>query len=220
MNKTPFQGSGLVKAFHKVLRLGRDLHLLQRGVTGVETAVVITSLVGASSFLGYSLVNAGDNSSERVQEAVTAGIDQVNTHLKVSGSVLALSDDNNQLSSIVLTVTNYSAAGKSIDMTPNNGTDNNTTIISMVGSGFYLKDVNWTCNPVGKHNGNRILESDEQFMIKIDLTNLGGFGVTQSADPCLARYDTFTVQITPAQGSTLSVKRTLPAAIYKVNDLG
>jgi archaellin len=68
---------------------------------------------------------------------------------------------------------------------------------------------NWTATLVGAERGvATMLDTDEQMIIDVTLpTNT------------LAGYDSFTLQIVPPQGAAITIARTLPGAIGKVNDL-
>jgi archaellin len=52
-------------------------------------------------------------------------------------------------------------------------------------------------------------------VIEINLTDLGGSFV----DPGFANYDTFTIQVKPALGFSLTIERTMGATISPVLDL-
>jgi flagellin FlaB len=183
-------------------------------MTGLETAIILIAFVTVAAVFGYAILSAGLFSAERGKEAIYAGLDQARSNMDTVGSVIAISTDNATLSSIKFAVKN-SIAGKPIDMTPQDGGNANKTIISLGGSAFYDNDVKWTCTPVGTSNGNYILESGEQFVVEIDLTDLGG----TFTDPGLAKYDTFTIQVKPALGSSLTIERTMGARISPVIDL-
>ncbi|MBN1376352.1 MAG: flagellin, partial [Dehalococcoidia bacterium] len=59
-------------------------------------------------------------------------------------------------------------------------------------------------------------EPGEQFEITIDLTDLGT-GMTLSDN--LTANEVFSLQLKPALGSTVTIQRTLPAALDTIMDL-
>lgn len=199
---------------NRFLKSLRHLHRHERGMTGLETAIILIAFVTVAAVFGYAILSAGLFSAERGKEAIYAGLDQARSNMDTVGSVIALSSDNSTISAVRIAVKN-SIAGKPIDMTPQDGSNANKTIISLASANFYYNDVKWTCTPVGTSNGNYILESGEQFEIALDTTDLGG----TFTDPGLAKYDTFTIQVKPALGSSLTIERTLPARISPVIDL-
>jgi flagellin FlaB len=186
----------------------------ERGMTGLETAIILIAFVTVAAVFGYAVLSAGLFSAERGKETIYAGLDQARSNMETVGSVIATSTDNTTVATLQFAVKN-SIAGKAIDLTPQDGTNANKTVISISGQDFYDNDVKWTATPVGTTNGNFILEGGEQFVIEIDLTDLGG----TFTDPGLAKYETFTVQVKPALGSSLTIERTLPSRILPVIDL-
>jgi flagellin FlaB len=190
------------------------LHGRERGITGLETAIILVAFATVAAVFSYAVLSAGLFSAERGKGTIHAGLDQARSNLDVVGSVIAFSADHSALSSIRFAV-KTTITGKPVDMTPNNGDNSNQTVISLGGSDFHDKNVKWTCTPVGTDNGNYLLEPGEQFVIEIDLTDLGGSYV----DPGLGRYDTFAIEVRPALGSALTVERTMGATISPVADL-
>lgn len=68
-------------------RLGRD----QRGITGVETAIVLIAFVVVASVFAYTVLSAGIFSSEKSKEAIYAGLEQARGTMELVGSVKATS---------------------------------------------------------------------------------------------------------------------------------
>ncbi len=68
-------------------RLGRD----QRGITGVETAIVLIAFVVVASVFAYTVLSAGVFSSEKSKEAIYAGLEQARGTMELVGSVKATS---------------------------------------------------------------------------------------------------------------------------------
>jgi flagellin FlaB len=192
----------------------RKISRHEKGMTGLETAIILIAFVTVAAVFGYAVLSAGLFSAERGKETIYAGLDQARSNMEAVGSVVATSTDNTSIATLKFSVKN-SIAGKPIDMTPQDGTNGNKTVISIGGDTFYYNDIKWTCTPVGTTNGNYILETGEQFEIAMDLTDLGG----TYADPALIKYQVFTVQVKPAVGSSMTIERTLPSRIVPVLDL-
>jgi flagellin FlaB len=195
-----------------IMKSIRRINKGERGMTGLETAIILIAFVTVAAVFGYAVLSAGLFSAERGKETIYAGLDQARSNMETVGSVICTSTDNATIATVKFAVKN-SIAGKPIDLTPQDGTNANKTIISLGGSDFYYNDIEWTCTPVGTSNGNYILEVGEQFEIEIDLTDMG------FTDPALAKYETFNIQVKPALGSSLTIERTLPAGIVPVIDL-
>jgi archaeal flagellin FlaB len=147
----------------RAMRYLRKGHKDQRGMTGLETAIILIAFVTVAAVFGYAILSAGLFSSERAKETVYAGLDQAKSNLEVSSSVIAVNDtsiDNETVDSITFCVKN-SIAGKPIDLTPNYGaTENqNKTVISLRTATKYFENVKWSVTPVGTTNGDNILSN-------------------------------------------------------------
>ena len=68
-------------------RLGRD----QRGITGLETAIILIAFVVVASVFAYTVLSAGVFSSEKGKEAIHAGLAQARGSMELVGSVKATS---------------------------------------------------------------------------------------------------------------------------------
>ncbi len=201
----------------KLIKAISKLHRGERGMTGLETAIILIAFVTVAAVFGYAVLSAGLFSAERGKEVIFAGVEQAKTNLEVSGSVIGYAD-NSTLTSLIVTVKN-AVAGNPIDMTPNWG-DNlgqNKTVISLKTASEYLPNIAWDVTPVGAADDDYLLEVGEQFQIEIDLTDLDGEG-TGLTTP-LGPNDKFSLQIKPALGSTIIVQRTLPPELDPVMDL-
>ena len=64
-------------------RLRRD----QRGVTGLETAIILIAFVVVASVFAYTVLSAGIFSAEKGKEAIHSGLEQARSSMDVQGSV-------------------------------------------------------------------------------------------------------------------------------------
>jgi archaeal flagellin FlaB len=195
----------------------RNLHRGQRGMTGLETAIILIAFVTVAAVFGYAVLSAGLFSAERGKETIYAGLSEAKSNMEVSGSVMATSNDSASVRKVLFSVKN-AIAGAPIDMTPCNGTSSaaNKCVISLTTGSDYLSNIKWTKQAVGTNNNNNLLEQGEQFEITVDLMDLGD---NISLSDNLTASDTFTLQVKPAIGASISIKRTLPAAIGPIMDL-
>jgi flagellin-like protein len=79
-----------------IKRLSRS----QRGITGLETAIILTAFVVVASVFAYSVLSAGLFSSEKGKEAVHAGLQQARSSMEVVGNVKATSIANTELADL------------------------------------------------------------------------------------------------------------------------
>ncbi|MBN1367426.1 MAG: hypothetical protein JW967_05835, partial [Dehalococcoidales bacterium] len=61
---------------NKIIRYFKGLRRNQKGITGLETAIILIAFVTVASVLAYSVLSAGIFSSEKGKAAVYQGLDQ------------------------------------------------------------------------------------------------------------------------------------------------
>ena len=192
-------------------RLYKSLRRDERGITGLETAIILIAFVVVASVFAYTVLSAGIFSSQKGQEAIHAGLEEARASMEIKGSVFA--DGNatsEEATAVVFTLTN-ALKGQKIDLTPNpTGNETHVTIISYTDANQHVEDITWDVGFIGMDNGDVLLEMDEQAVITVDLTGL-------TTPP--GAYDTFTISVKPATGAVLVIERTLPARIDAVMDL-
>jgi flagellin FlaB len=186
----------------------KGLHRGQKGITGLETAIILIAFVTVASVLAYSVLSAGIFSSEKGKAAVYKGLDQASASMELRGNVLALSANGTLVDTCQFTLASV-LQDDAVDMTapPDNGVVINYTD----SNGMNVSDVqDWTATLVGAERGvATMLDADEQMLI----------AVTLPATNTLAGYDSFTLQVIPPKGAAITITRTLPGAIAEIMDL-
>ena len=180
-----------------------NLHRGQRGISGLETAIILIAFVTVASVLAYSVLSAGIFSAERGKETVYKGLEQAQSTLEVKGSVLGLSIDNSTISSVQFTMT----------LTiPDQKVDKNALVFNYFDQNTHTEGLTPTSFALSTGSTERgatdFIEADEQFLCLIPLTSVN----------CSA-YELFTVQIIPPTGASLTVRRTVPGDLLPVMDL-
>ena len=193
----------------------------QRGVTGLETAIILIAFVVVASVFAYTVLSAGIFSAEKGKEAVHSGLESARSSMEIVGPVVA--KDNNadgDVDEIIFIVAN-SLKGEPINLATTTDADDDgllsdettkshTTVLSYIDKVQEVTDITWTTNELGQGDGDTLLESGEKFEITVNVANL----TTR-----LNANDTFTLEMKPAKGSSLVIERTTPAVIDKVVDL-
>jgi flagellin FlaB len=191
---------------NKFSRFFKGLHGNQKGITGLETAIILIAFVTVASVLAYSVLSAGIFSSEKGKEAVYQGLDQASASMEPRGSVLAKSTLG-VVDHVTFTLASV-LQDESVDFT---APANNSVVINYVDStGLTAQDIQtWTATLVGAERGvATMLDASEQMLIDVTLPA-----------NTLAGYDEFTIQIIPPKGAAITIQRTLPGAIADVMDL-
>ena len=185
----------------------KTFHRGQKGITGLETAIILIAFVTVASVLAYSVLSAGIFSSERGKETVYAGLEQAQSSMQVRGSVYAMSTDNTNVATIEFTLASV-LGDEAVDMTDTTGENN--VVINYSDQSISEQDITWTKTLLGTERGGAdMLDPGEAMLIT----------VTVPATATLDAYDTFTLQIIPTKGAAITIQRSLPASILPVVDL-
>ena len=184
---------------NKFMKAMRNLHKEEKGMTGLETAIILIAFVTVAAVFSYAVLSAGLFSAERGKETIYVGLQQAKSNLELSGSVYGMSSDNITVEYIRITVRN-AIAGTPIDMSPCTGTTGSTNkcVISFSTAADYLNNVKWSKIAVGAADQDNLLETGEQFEITIDTADLGD-GLALST-PIIAN-SVINVQLKPSLGS-------------------
>ena len=189
----------------------KGLHRGQKGITGLETAIILIAFVTVASVLAYSVLSAGIFSSEKGKAAVYKGLDQASASMEIRGSVLGTVAAG-KLSHVQFNVASV-LQDDAVDMTPPGGADPyaNSVVINYTDSpGLAVNDVKtWTATIKGQERGvATMLEANEQMLVDVTVpTNT------------LAAYGTFTLQVIPPKGAAITISRTLPGSLTGIMDL-
>jgi archaeal flagellin FlaB len=180
--------------FSKLMKAMNNLQRGQKGITGLETAIILIAFVTVASVLGYAVLSAGIFSAEKGKAAVYQGLSQAQASMQVKGSVYATTVGG------VVTTVDFTLGSvlndESVDM---NVAPDNTLVINYTDStGLKDEDLVWTATPVGAADADAMLEPNEQMQISVTLPV-----------NTMAVYDSFTLQIIPAKGSAITLERSL-----------
>ena len=183
------------------------MHKDQRGITGLETAIILIAFVVVAAVFAYTVLSAGIFTTQKAQESVYTGLEEVEATLQIKGSVIATATTtgaNGTVDDITFTVEG-AMEGLAIDFTE--PTDN-VVVISYLDSTQVARDLDWSVAKVGSTDDDDLLEGDEKFEITVDLSALS-----------LGPDTTFSVEVKPPTGAVLVIERTTPAWIDAVMDL-
>ena len=153
----------------------------QKGITGLETAIILIAFVVVASVFAFTVLSTGIFSSERSKETVYSGLEEARSSLEPRGSLTAYSglvSTTETVFKVVFLVSN-AVEGDPIDLTPpyttdDTGTDPDVsagaeylTVISYTDQNQYLNDVPWSIAWPGYDNSDNILEVNEKAEITV-----------------------------------------------------
>ena len=174
---------------------GRDSRRRQRGITGLETAIVLIAFVVVASVFAFTILSAGVYSSEANKSTINAGLKETRTMLRAKGSAFAYSGKVGSTETVykVSFIVSNSLAGEPVDLTPpytvnGSGTDPDVdstatvaTIISYSDETQRLMSVPWSVEFIGDNNGDNLLEEGEKAEVTVWLLDRAtGTAVTAS----------------------------------------
>jgi flagellin FlaB len=182
----------------------------EKGITGLETAIILIAFVVVASVFAYTVLSAGIFSSQKAQEAVYTGLQSARSTLELKGDVVAHSNGN-EVTELMICVAS-ALNGMPIDMTEpvdnGNGTaagnSTNVVVVSYASKNVRTDDLYWTAAQLGKGNDDDMLDPGETFEMTIYLTGAG---------ETVGTYQTVDIEIKPPVGSVLVIERTTPAAL-------
>ena len=187
----------------RIIDLARKLRE-ERGITGLETAIVLIAFVVVAAVFAFVVLSTGLFSSERGKETVYAGLAKTRGSMELTGGVIA-SSNTTELTAITFDLT-LAAGGDQVNLNPTDTT--NRTVISYQDVDNNVADVTYTTTVI-TGNADNLLEAGELFEINIDLTQAALTAVSVTTN------ETFTFEVKPPSGSYMVIQRTTPASINK-----
>ncbi len=181
----------------------------QRGITGLETAIVL---------IAFAALSTGLFSSDKVRESHQAGLAETRGSTRLKGSVILTSSTTGTsgvVSDIAFQVTS-AAGGESIDLTPGKTlikyTDSTQSKIFQSTAGF-------TVTALGTADVDKLLERNEVYEFQmIDLETGAGSG-NDTLTNLLQTNMKFTIEVIPPTGAVLFIQRTTPVFLDATTSL-
>jgi flagellin FlaB len=197
----------------------RRLHSDEKGITGLETAIILIAFVIVASVFAFVVLSTGLFSAERGKETVFAGLEKARGNLEVRGA-LTVADaaptgtiddtdgaDAGTLSDDAIKFNLANAAG-GFPVTVDPAATTNSVVINWIDAQARVADVTYTVTKIQGDTDN-LLETGELFEIT-------GYIPTGSS---LDTNEVFTLEVVPPAGGTLLINRTMPPAIDLIMDL-
>jgi flagellin FlaB len=181
----------------------------EKGITALETAIILIAFVVVASVFAFTMLSAGMFTTERSKEAVYAGLAQVRGTVELKGGMIgttaaAKTGVTGTIDSLIFSVA-IVAGGSPVDFTDTNG--DNVVVIEYRDSVTRTTGLKWTATKtVG--DSDTMLEANEVFEISVPV------------DDCsLGTNETFVIEIKPPSGAVLNLTRTTPPSIDAITEL-
>ena len=178
----------------------------QRGITGLETAIVLIAFVVVSSVFAFAALSTGLFTTDKAKETIHAGLSEATGTMEMKGSLIAAgtAGSTGVVSKLTFAVAN-AAAGEPIDLSQGN------TIIRYTDSAQSetLDDATeFTASDNGTGDGDSLLERGEVFEIVIEMD----IATSNDIDIELGTDTEFTLEVIPPRGAVLFIQRTTPVS--------
>jgi archaeal flagellin FlaB len=183
----------------------------EKGITGIETAIILIAFVIVASVFAYVVLTAGLFSTQKANQAVHAGLDEAQNSLEIKGNVYG-EMIGGILDKVYLTV----ASTMGGDQTDFTDTTNGTNLVNISYADDYqiYNSVNWTMTMINAGNGDNLLDKNELFLLTIDLGVVADGAATPAEEP--GAYHKFTLEIKPPVGAVLVLEKTIPARVNSI----
>lgn len=172
----------------------------ERGITGLETAIVLIAFVVVASVFAFVTLSVGMFSAERGKDTIFGGISKTRGSLALTGGMLATSNGT-QFTGLSFGVV-LAAGGDSVSLDPL--ATSGRTVVGYDDEGVLVNDLAYTASVI-VGDADALLEQGELIELNIDLTQ----------DPTIVidANDKFTLEVKPASGSVLVIQRLAPPGI-------
>ncbi len=192
------------------LRFLRRLARNERGITGLETAIILIAFVVVATIFAFVVLTTGVFSGERGKETVFAGLEKARGTMEVRGGVVVTATGTTLAVEDVQFAVATTAGGEPVPLNPS-GT-NNRTVIAYRDDDVVDNDVTYTVEVI-VGDADTLLEPGELHVVAIAVAT----GVTPP--PALSPNERFTVEIQTPVGATLDITRQLPTELREVMQL-
>ena len=189
----------------------------QRGITGLETAIVLIAFVVVASLFAFAVLNTGLLSSEKSKEAALGGLKETSANLSIRGTVIAGANlGKTAVDTLKINLTPASPASESVDLSDTRTVvtylDENQGINCQNPQSFDSDPDTAECSwsVVWLIGSGDTVESGEQVEMIAILTSL---------TPVLTEKKEFSVQVKPNNGAIVIVNKTLPGELQGITAL-
>jgi flagellin FlaB len=211
----------------------RKLFRHEKGITGLETAIILIAFVVVAAVFAYTALSAGLFATQKSQEAIYSGLREAQSTLELKGAVIATANttgDSGNVQQISFILANV-LGGEAVDFTPptadssHNGTASSTStnkvVIKYIDKNQTVNNLFWTFTPLGNDNGNNLLEMNEKFQVTVGdpVPGAAGGNLVNALQPDLGANTAFTLEVLTPGGAVLQIPRNTPPTIDKIMNL-
>lgn len=182
--------------------LGQD----QRGITGLETAIVLVAFVLVASVFAFAVLSSGLAAAEKSNETALGSLGESSGTLMVRGEVVGISNRSlTALDNVKFTLAAASQAHEAVEVSTT------ATVITYLDKkqALNISPSDWT--PTWLIGSGPMLDPGEQVEIVVNLTGLF---------PLLGPGKGFAIRVKPNKGAVVRIEKATPRELFPIMQLG
>jgi flagellin FlaB len=202
----------------EIKKMLRKLLKQNKGIVGIEAAIVLIAFVVIAAAMAYVVINMGFYSSQKAKSTIDRGIQEATSALTLDGFITGYTNASSKVQYLAIPL-KLAVSQEQVDMAAN------TTVVAIFGTSFSLSDIysnaassaetnltalmtgttpgpNATCY-IFNGDGDTVVEQNEKAYLVI---NLG-------TDYTLSSYDKVKIEIRPSRGAALMVQREISGGL-------
>ncbi len=183
----------------------------ERGITGLETAIILIAFVVVATIFAFVVLTTGVFSAERGKETVFAGLEKARGTMEIRGGVVVTATGATLVVDDIQLTVATTAGGESVPLNP--AGVNNRTVVAYRDDNVVDNDVTYAVTTI-VGDTDTLLEPGELMLITVDVDG-GAITPVPTLDP----NERFTFEIQTPVGATLDITRQLPTELRAVMQL-
>ena len=192
----------------------------RRGMTGLETAIILVAFVITAAAFAFVVLNMGFLTAEKAQSVISAGMAEASSSMLMdSGLVGQFGNTGGPQASVRLVKLTFylklSQGHEPVDLSDDKLVATYTNqrchgeVYATNGTIMTIIGIN--------SDGDRLLETGEKAKVTIDFAELNSADVDPSGVDVYAHpYEEFRIELRPSMGAVLAIERQLPAVYTTV----
>jgi flagellin FlaB len=181
----------------------------ERGITGLETAIILIAFVVVATVFAFVVLTTGIFSAERGKETVFAGLQKARGTMEVRGGIVVQATGTPLAVDSIQLQVSTTAGGDPIPLDP--AATSNRTVIAYRSPTVVNNDMTYTATEI-VGDGDLLLEPGELFTIELTAT-------ANTDLATLAVNERWTLEVQTPVGAVLDITRSLPSQLDAVMQL-
>jgi len=197
---------GRLKSMHwKLVNPLRLLNPDQRGITGLETAIVLIAFVVVASVFAFAVISTGLVSSEKAKDTALGAVKEASATLVLRGNVVATGNAGlTAVDNVKFTLGTGAQTGQYVELSKS------AVIITYLDKDNFFNVAASDWSPTWLIGSGSGLDSGEQVSVTITLSGMSTL---------LGASKEFTIQVAPSRGAVLVINKTTPPEITKYMEI-